>query len=362
MSNQALSPRGAIGVLPRPSKLADESYTDFVEGFRDMALTRMFPIMCGAGHEALAKAGIEPGHEVPLDTVKEHFNQVAVVQTWQRFMRSAQEMMWRRTRASFAFDPVAYEALLQAAESKGPGSLSYDPAFHVPDYARREIHLQPGGYTDDVLGGVVYHYGTKIFYQGWNDQDELHAEIAALSAVPADGKVAHVLDIACGVGQGTVQLKARFPQAEVTGLDVALPVLRYAHMRSAELGSDVAYVQALAEDMPFADSSIDMVVSYIFFHEVPVEVMKAILFEVHRVLRPGGTFSIFEFPSHGTTPLLPAMRFMIDYDSRDNCEPYSVGFVYADFRKLIAEAGFAVSDGGTPANEFLQSVVATKAN
>ena len=54
-----LSPRGMIGVLPRPSKLADESYTDFVEAFRDMALVKMFPIMCGAGHSAMAAAGVE---------------------------------------------------------------------------------------------------------------------------------------------------------------------------------------------------------------------------------------------------------------------------------------------------------------
>ena len=360
MATTTLSPRGATGVLPRPSTLADESYTDFVETFRDMALVRMFPAMCGAGHAALSDAGIEPTHEVPLQTVRDHFNRVPIVQTWQRFMRSAQEMMWRRTRISFAHDPVGHEAMLAEWERKRPGTLSYDPTFHVPDYARREIHLQPGGYTDDVLGGVVYHYGTKIFYQGYNDQDELHAEVVDLTALPDDGIVANILEIACGIGQATVKFKERFPDAAVTGLDVALPVLRYAHMRSAELGVDVDYVQALAEAMPVADASIDVVMSYIFFHEVPVDVMKAVLKEVHRVLRPGGKFSIFEFPSHGATPLPPAMRFMIDYDSRDNCEPYSVGFVYADFRALIAEAGFAVAEGGKPMNDFLQSVVATK--
>ncbi len=360
MTATALSPRGAIGVLPRPSKLADESYTDFVESFRDMALVKMFPIMCGAGHDAMEKAGVEPSPEVPLATVQAHFNKVPVVQTWQRFMRSAQEMMWRRTRASFAFDEAGHEALLKDWESKGPGTLTYDPEFKVPDWARREIHLQPGGYTDDVLSGIVYHYGTKIFYQGWNDQDALHAEVVDLTATPDDGHVENVLEIGCGVGQATVQFKRRFPAAKVVGLDVALPVLRYAHMRSAELGSDVDYVQALAEAMPFDDGSQDIVMSYIFFHEMPVEVMKNVLKDVHRVLRPGGKFSIFEFPSHGATPLPPAMRFMIDYDSRDNCEPYSVGFVYSDFRGLIAEAGFDVVDGGKPMNAFLQSVVAIK--
>ena len=360
MTTATLTPRGSIGVLPRPSTLADESYTDFVESFRDMALMRMFPVMCGAGHAAMSEAGVEPTAEVPLDTVNEHFNRVPIAQTWQRFMRTAQEMMWRRTRQSFAFDPEGHEALLKEAETRGPGTLSYDPGFHVPDYARREIHLQPGGYTDDPMGGIVYHYGTKVFYQGYNDQDGVHAEIAALSATPDDGGVEEILEIAAGVGQGTVKLKQRFPQARLTGLDVALPVLRYAHMRSADLGIDVDYVQGLAEDAPFDDARFDMIVSYIFFHELPVEVTRGVIAEAYRMLRPGGKFSIFEFPSHGATPLPPAMRFMIDYDSRDNCEPYSVGFVYADFRAMIAEAGFEVSDGAKPGNEFLQSIVATK--
>jgi ubiquinone/menaquinone biosynthesis C-methylase UbiE len=360
MASTDLSPRGSIGVLPRPSTLADESYTDFVEAFRDMALVRMFPKMCEAGHNALSDAGIEPTHDVPLATVQAHFNRVPIAQSWQRFMRSAQEMMWRRTRASFAFDAAGHEEVLAEWEDKGPGTLTADPAFHVPDYARREIHLQPGGYTDDPIGGIVYHYGTKVFYQGFNDQDELHAEIAHLSAVPDDGNVAQILDIGCSIGQATIKLKDRFPDAKVTGLDVGLPVLRYAHMRSAQLGVDVDYVQALGEAMPFADRRFDMVVSYILFHEVPVDVMQGILREVHRVLRPGGKFSIFEFPS-ASQNLAPAMRFMIDYDSRDNCEPYSPGFVYADFRGLIAEAGFTVTDGGKPMNDFLQSIVATKA-
>lgn len=84
MTSTPLSPRGSIGVLPRPAKLADESYTDFVESFRDMALVRMFPIMCGAGHEAMAKAGVEPTPQVPLDVVQHHFNKVPVVHAARR--------------------------------------------------------------------------------------------------------------------------------------------------------------------------------------------------------------------------------------------------------------------------------------
>jgi ubiquinone/menaquinone biosynthesis C-methylase UbiE len=275
-------------------------------------------------------------------------------------MRSQQEMMWRRTRASFATTGAAHLDDLDAATTAGPGKLVVDPAFAVPDYARREIHLQPGGYTDDPLGGIVYHYGTKVFYQGGNDQDELHAELASLTAAPADGKVAAVLDLGCSIGQGTIQLKAHFPDAEIWGLDVGLPMVRYAHARAVGQQVPVNFIQALAESMPFEDGHFDIVFAYILFHELPIAIIPKVLAEAHRVLRPGGTFVIFEFPS-ASQHLPPAFRFMIDYDSRDNCEPYSPDFVHADFRGMLADAGFAVADGPPSRNSFLQSIVATRA-
>ncbi|MFZ4689772.1 MAG: class I SAM-dependent methyltransferase [Polymorphobacter sp.] len=353
--------RGQLGVLPRPTRLADESYLDFLESFRDVLLTRMFPAMAAAGHARMAAVGLPLDDDaLSLPAIQAEFAKAPIVPTWQRFMRSQQEMMWRRTRASFAATGPAHLAGLDAAAGAGPGRLVVDPAFAVPDYARREIHLQPGGYTDDPLGGIVYHYGTKVFYQGGNDQDELHAELAGLCAAPEDGRVGSVLDLGCSIGQGTLQLKARFPDADIWGLDVGLPMVRYAHARAAAQQVPVNFIQALAEDMPFADGQFDVVFAYILFHELPIDVIPKVLEEVHRVLRPGGRFAIFEFPS-ASQHLPPAYRFMIDYDSRDNCEPYSPGFVHADFRGMLSAAGFAVGDGPPSRNSFLQSIVATRA-
>jgi ubiquinone/menaquinone biosynthesis C-methylase UbiE len=352
--------RGMLGVLPRPTRLEDESHLEFLETFRDMLLTKMFPAVATAGAARMAADGVSEAQTTPLADIQASFGKAAVVPTWQRFMRTQQEMMWRRTRASFGAREADYEAWLTAAETKGPGKLVYDPAFVVPPEYRQEIHLQPGGYTDDpALGGIVYHYGTKVFYQGANDQDELHAELVDKLTPSADGKVARILDIGCTIGQATPFLKERFPQAEVWGLDVGLPVLRYAHARAVERGTDVNFIQALAEDMPFEDGHFDAVLGYILFHEVPLSLIPDILAEVRRVLRPGGTFSIFEFPNQ-SEGLTPAYRFMIDYDSRDNREPYSVDFVQSDFHGMLRAAGFALEQGPKTSNPFLQSLIATR--
>ncbi len=351
--------RGADGLLPRTTSLADESYLDFVQSFRAKAVQEMYPLLERVGNAAVEREYGAAGSPPSLGEVRSTLDRLPLVRAWQRFMRSHQEMMWRRTRGSFE---QRSEELLQAmrlSEGRGPGRLAYDPAFAVPEYARVEVHLQPGGYVDDPIGGLVYHYGTHVFYQGENAQDEMHVEMAQKTTAPADGRVRRVLDLACSIGQGTVALKLRFPDAEVTGLDVALPLLRYGHLVAVERGVDVNFVQALAESMPFPAGHFDVVMAYILFHEIPWAITERVIPEVARVIRPGGTFSIYEFPS-ASQQLSPVARFLIDYDSRDNCEPYSPEFVRGDFHGLLRSSGFDVRPGPAIANGFLQSIVAIR--
>lgn len=359
--------RGNIGILPRPKRLADESYLEFVTSFRKFAIQKVFPVVAQIGEAALAQAidagsVAKPasGDAVDLDHIKRVFAKVPVVPVWQRFVRSQQEMMWRGTRASFYRNVDAIMHDMAAAAQSHSGNIHVDPEFVTPDYTRREIHCQPGGYTDDPMGGVVFHYGTKIFYEGDNDQDELHVELAEKATQPADGKIERILDVGCSIGQATTVLKDLYPAAEVWGLDVALPMIRYGHSRAVKRGKDVHFKQALAEASGFADDHFDMILSYILFHEVPVAKMKLIIAEMHRVLRPGGTFVIYEFPSNDKNQVPAAFRFLLDYDSRDNCEPYSPGFVASDFKGILEAVGFAVEPGPTLSNPFLQSLVARK--
>ena len=359
--------RGNIGVLPRPKKLEDESYLEFVTSFRKLAIQEMFPKVAEHGEIALAKsiengevAAPKDGEGVPLGEIKKVFGKNPVTPTFQRFVRSQQEMMWRRTRESFYRDIDEVMAYMDEAEAKVPERIHIDPNFVEPDYTRCEIHCQPGGYTDDPMGGIVYHYGTKVFYEGFNDQDEVHIELANKTTKPDDGKIERILDIGCSVGQATTVLKDLYPDAEVWGLDVGKPMIRYAHARAVEHGKEVHFKQALAEDNGFEDNSFDMVLSYILFHEVPVAKMKEIIAETFRVLRPGGVFTIYEFPSNDKNQVSASTRFLVDYDSKNNCEPYSPAFVASDFKGIIEEAGFVVEPGPGLSNDFLQSLVARK--
>ena len=354
-------PRGHIGVLPRPTRLADESYLDFVQSIRKVLIQDMFPIVKQTSeprYTAWKKANDKT--EEDLDDIKAVFREAPVTLTWQRFVRSQQEMMWRRTRESFLRVADAHLEDIAEAEKSGPSTLDVDPDFKTPGWARQEIHLQPGGYTDDAIGGLVFHYGTRVFYEGYNDQDEMHRELAELMTPPADGRIDRVLDIGCSIGQASMALKQLHPEAEIEALDVALPMLRYGQKRASDAGLSINFRQALASETRYPDNHFDCILSYILFHETPADTFKPIVEEMFRVLRPGGTVSIFEFPNSYGQQLDPAYRFLIDYDSKNNCEPYSIGFVYTDFKGMLKEAGFEVEDGKQPGNAFLQSIVARK--
>jgi 2-polyprenyl-3-methyl-5-hydroxy-6-metoxy-1,4-benzoquinol methylase len=335
--------RGHIGVLPRTPRLEDESYLQFMESFRNLAIRGVFPPIMALAEQAEA-AGRSPD-ESPY------------VRAWKRMMRSQQQQTWQKLQESYHADQARWEAELDAAEQARPGRLHYDPGFITPKYASLDIHLQPGGYVGDPLAGYVFHHGTKVFYQGDNDQDELHRMVVDHVRAPDDGRVLKVLDLGCSIGQCTTALKQRFPDAEVTGLDVALPLVRYAHKRATDLGVDVHFMQGLAEDVKLPSGQYDVILAYILFHEVPERLFTQILSEVHRLLRPGGTFTVVDAPND--THLPAGNRLWLRFDARYNCEPYSPAFVASDFPRLIEQSGLRVTSRG-PTPTFLSCTTAVK--
>ena len=213
-----------------------------------------------------------------------------------RLSRSIQELMWDRALSALNANADMYMSAMEATDKSGPGSLELNPTMDIPDYTTHEIHEQPGGYVGHPFAGWLYHYALALaFYQGMSDgevrHDETHYQIAARTQVPEDGKVRRILEIGCSDGRTTIALKERFPDAEVWGIDVGGPMVRYAHHRSVGLGLDINFAQRLAEDTHFPDNYFDLVVANLVFHEVAAFATKKIYPEIHRITRKGGVWS-----------------------------------------------------------------------
>ncbi|MGH7998950.1 MAG: class I SAM-dependent methyltransferase, partial [Brasilonema sp.] len=105
-----------------------------------------------------------------------------------------------------------------------------------------------------------------------------------------------ILDLCCGSGQAT-QFLLKYSQ-NVTGLDASPLSLKRARQNVPQ----AEYVEAFAEDMPFADNQFDVVHTSVALHEMEQKQLQQIVQEVYRVLKPGGVFTLVDF--HNPTNLL----------------------------------------------------------
>ena len=345
-------PRGADGRLTRLEALDLESQQDFTAGFRLMQNKGLRAASGAAFDRALAKLGLAPNALLTAEEVRAIADSDPLVNVSAKAWIINQQLMWKTLQDHFHTNSDHYLSELEAGDRSGPGTLELNPHMDIPAYARHEIHIQPGGYVGDPFAGYIYHYGTNSFYVGistfytgmsltGNNQDQVHEATASRLPLPEDGKVNRILDMGCGVGQLTVALQERFPEAEVWGIDVGAPMVRYAHFRGNRLGSKANFAQRLAEATQFPDNYFDLTTSYIMHHEVPAEISRKVIAEAQRVTRPGGVFYPIDFISGGIKARAHSM-YARWWDHRWNNEVWTLDYHAMDFSAEIAQRGFTM--------------------
>lgn len=101
-----------------------------------------------------------------------------------------------------------------------------------------------------------------------------------------------VLDLGSGAGTDSlVAAQMVGPGGSVTGIDMTPQMLAKARAAAAAMGaSNVEFIEAEAERLPFAGASFDVVISNGVIDLVPDK--DAVFAELHRVLAPGGRMQI----------------------------------------------------------------------
>mgnify|MGYP002398284242 CR=1 FL=1 len=99
------------------------------------------------------------------------------------------------------------------------------------------------------------------------------------------------LDLACGTGDLAILLKARFPQAQVTGLDLTPAMVDLARARRDAGGIEFVLGDMTATGWP--DESADLITGGYALRNSPS--LDRAIDEVARVLRRGGTAAFLDF-------------------------------------------------------------------
>ena len=101
--------------------------------------------------------------------------------------------------------------------------------------------------------------------------------------LPAKARIA---DIGCGSGEITSRLAARYPDAELVGVDILEDSVAYARRRYANLAPRVRFEQGDAFELQFVAGQFDLVVCRHMTQSVPEP--QRVLAELRRICRPGG--------------------------------------------------------------------------
>lgn len=154
---------------------------------------------------------------------------------------------------------------------------------------------------------------------------------------------ARVLDVACGTGIVARTAAERIgPGGELAGVDRNTAMLAVAGELARETQPAIAWKEADAADLPFADASFDAVLCQqgLQFFRDPA----AALVEMHRVLVPGGRLGLSTCRNlthqPGFTALIGALDRHLSAEAVDVISSvYTLGDL-DDLGRLVAAAGF----------------------
>jgi ubiquinone/menaquinone biosynthesis C-methylase UbiE len=202
-----------------------------------------------------------------------------------------------------------------------------------PRYYLRKFHFQTDGYLSEA-SAERYDHQVEVLFGGGAAAMRRQALVplrAALLEQKGGPHAARLLDLGCGTGEFLREAKRNYPRLSVTGLDLSAPYLKVAERRLADW-SRVDLVEAPAEAIPAPDASFDIVTALYLFHELPGRVRRAVLAEIRRVLRPGGTLILVDSLQTGDMPDYDAL---LDYFPYAFHEPYYASYLAEDLDRLV---------------------------
>ena len=159
-----------------------------------------------------------------------------------------------------------------------------------------------------------------------------------------------ILDLCCGSGQAT-QILTKISR-NVTGLDASPLSLE----RAKENVPQANYVEAFAEDIPFAENKFDLVHTSAALHEMQPEQLQKILKEVYRILQPGGIFAIVDFHQPTNPLFVPGLWVFFWLFETETAWK----LLKSDLPGLLGNVGFKVEEPKLYAGGSLQVIQARK--
>lgn len=255
------------------------------------------------------------------------WDKITLVETWPDQLDFRSWQGWREVMRAFR------------GKERRPVVLPEDnfPLQSVPKYLLQEFHNLPNGnFSSRFSRGYIT--GFDIAMCG-------HMKSARTWIARQFRDCGRVLDVGTAGGRTAAAIKQAGVK-QVWGLDPSPYLLRHA----AQDHPGIEFIPGLAEDLPFADQSLDGIALCFVLHEIPPKYIEQALAEFFRVLKPGGKLVIAE-PSHEQlqplqvrelTRLSGWSKLYFKLLAGHVYEPFVDAWHKLDKPELLAAAGFTV--------------------
>ena len=201
-------------------------------------------------------------------------------------------------------------------------------------------------FNKELFRGIAANYDrTNALLSFWRDRAWKRDLISSLPPLNRP----RCLDIACGTGDLCELLAAKYPDAEIVGLDLSEAMLNIA--RARVLGPRVTFREGDMCQMDFPDGSFDVVTGGYALRNAPD--LNQVLAEIRRVLKPGGVAAFMDF-SKPAAKVFQCLEFCVLAVWAGICglllgKPKEYSYIVASLRrfpdrlalhKLLEENGF----------------------
>lgn len=233
--------------------------------------------------------------------------------------------IWEQERERICDRTLTYpDYYLTSFHAYKEGNLGWDPALEAT-VAAKAVHarLWPEG---DARGDVRLR------------QSYLNILLEQLPQTPKT-----IVDLGCSTGLSTRALKTAYPQSQIIGIELSEYFLTVAQYQTHQAAQDITppapeWRHAAAENTGLANHSVDLVSASLLFHELPTAAAIDIIREAHRILRPGGHFTIMEMnPQSDVYKKLPAYVLTL----LKSTEPYLDQYFALDLHQALMDSGFS---------------------
>lgn len=161
----------------------------------------------------------------------------------------------------------------------------------------------------------------------------------------------HVLDVGCGLG-GAARYVAGTYRSKVTGIDVTPEYIETGNALCEWVRLDqlVTLHHASALDMPFGDESFDA--AYMLHVGMNIEDKDRLFSEIHRVLRPGAVFGVYDVMRMKAGDLAYPVPWAADEATSSLADP-------EHYRRALEATGFELASEANRlefAREFFEKI------